>query len=294
MKKYLNDITADEAVATSTIVVLDILPLGLLVRFFVASVHVPDQQVMSSWSDVPRPVANGGLDAVRESIHVLGAALSDDPSIQESVFCETHRQFFFPSAALLSLGSAEMDDYTCIVLPVNAQTLTPGFPYAHFTQAATSKASVRRQARIRGEYAHLVLAAMKADAPLDEWTLVRTTIPGLLFVDKTPGSWLPLADGGSVFSFLPTISLSCPATVDAAGSCLVDVTVMQDGVPFDYEGDLRVEMLSGYASKTRVPVVGGCGSFRVLPLGLESGEDIRFKLGTKNVTGLASASIKVV
>jgi hypothetical protein len=135
---------------------------------------------------------------------------------------------------------------------------------------------------------------MRADAPLDDWTLVRTTIPGLLFIDKTPGDWQALASGVDVFTLLPTISLSCPATVGSNTACQVEVIVMKDGAPYDYSGELRVEMLTGYANKSRVPVANGRGAFKVLPLGLEVGEDIRIKVGSKNVTGLASATIKVV
>lgn len=294
MQKYLNDITANEAAAVSTIVVLDTVSQGWLLRFFVHGVARPNPPPATSWADVPQAPANAGLGAVDVPVDLLGAAVSDAPEIQEVVFREVHRQYFAPMGADLSLGSAEKDDYTCVVLPVNAQTLAPGFPYAHFTEASTSKASVRRMARVRGEYAHLVFASMKADAPLDDWTLVRTTIPGLLFVDKTPGDWQPLAIGEDVFTFLPTISLSCPATVAAGDVCQVEVTVMKDGAPYDYSGELRVEMLSGYANRSRVPVVNGCGAFKVLPLGLEVGEDIRIKVGTKNVTGLASATVRVV
>ena len=50
---------------------------------------------------------------------------------------------------------------------------------------------------------------------------------------------------------------------------------------------LYIEMVSGYAPNTRVKITNGVGSFRVIPLALEAGEELKVKVGWRLWPGAA-------
>ena len=97
----------------------------------------------------------------------------------------------------------------------------------------------------------------------------------------------------NLLQLMPTIAVNAPASVSADASAIVDVAMTQGGQALDYTGELTVEMVNGYAPKTRVSIVNGRGHFKVMALGLEAGDVLRAKIGTRLVSGLAEASINV-
>lgn len=273
------------------VVVLSIDAGGLLARHF-SIVHEFDGEAVGALPSY-QP-AGTGLSLPDSPQVVAGSALSSDPAVSQNAYVENARQFFAPEADSPVLGNAEQDDYACLVLPVANRSHEARTPYAHFVESKNAKAGVRRLARIKDQYAHLILTCMDAGAPIEDWCLVRTDMPQLVLVDKTAGEWETAPEGFTVADTLPTVVLGAAQTVARGVWADVSVSTVFAGAAFPYDGELQIEVLSGRANKSRVPIRGGQGTFKVMADGLDAGDAVRFKVGTKNVSGMASASLTVV
>jgi hypothetical protein len=290
MNKYRFKLTDDTADGDATVVALMTVESdGLLIRFFhrLNGSFVANSETISS---VVSPSV--GLTPVADRVVVSGSLLSDSQRVTGGLYSEVERQFFSPSVQS-NFGNAELDDYTAVVLPVQNATFAACAPYSHFVESKNVKASVRRLAQIKNQYAHIVLVSMRSQASISDWTLIRLDIPSVFLVDKTPGVWVSAAADFSIFDVLPTIALTAPQSVDANSWATVNVQLVENGAQSAYTGEFHLEVLSGRANKLRVPVVDGAGSFKVQADGLDPGDSIRVKVGTKNVSGLATATILV-
>jgi hypothetical protein len=298
MQKYFVS-RADVTIAANPQIVslLEAYGPGLIVRFFrVVEIDGPSAEALSAVPPVApiswEPYATlGGAGAL-----VSGSAISEVPSLAGATLREIERQTLNPQSIATGgdYGSAELYDFASIVLPVDFDGGARP-PINSFVEGATAKAGIRRVGWLRESIMSLICTATHVESPVEEWTLVRVAHPLVAFVDRTPGAWTTAPSGFSVFSTLPSVEIDAPATVALDGSATVEVRVVNpDGSPCLYDGDLVVEALAGYAAKRRVSIEGGVGSLRVLPLGLEAGDVIRVKVGTRLITGLADASISVV
>jgi hypothetical protein len=290
VNKYKFKLTDDIADGDAAVVALMTVESGgLLVRFF----HRLTGSFVANSETIPSVVSPSvGLTPVADRVIVSGSLLSDSPRVTGGLYSEVERQFFSPSVQS-NFGNAELDDYTAVVLPVQNATFAACAPYSHFVESKNVKASVRRLAQIKNQYAHIVLVSMRSQASISDWTLIRLDIPSVFLVDKTPGVWVSAAADFSIFDVLPTIALTAPQSVDANSWATVNVQLVENGAQSAYTGEFHLEVLSGRANKLRVPVVDGAGSFKVQADGLDPGDSIRVKVGTKNVSGLATATILV-
>ena len=93
---------------------------------------------------------------------------------------------------------------------------------------------------------------------------------------------------------LPTLELSGPSQIAKDGTATMQVTMKQGAITLSYSGDIAVETLAGYAPKTRVSMVNGSASFKVMALGLDVGDQMRVKVGTRTVSGMADKTLEVV
>jgi hypothetical protein len=262
---------------------------GLLVRFF----RRVGGDVTANSETIPSVVSHSvGLTPIADRVVISGSLLSDSPRVTGGFYSEVERQFFSPNVQS-NFGNAEMDDYTAIVLPVQNGTFAACAPYSHFVESKNVKASVRRLAQIKNQFAHIVLVSLQSQASLSDWTLLRLDMPSIFLVDRTPGNWISGSPSFSVFDVLPTVTLDAPQSVGSAEWVTVGVQLVDNGLQASYTGELHLEVLSGRANKLRVPVVDGAGSFKVQADGLDPGDSIRVKVGTKNVSGLATATILV-
>jgi hypothetical protein len=290
VNKYKFKLTDDTADGDATIVALMTVESdGLLVRFF----RRVGGDVTANSETIPSVVSPSvGLTPVADRVIVSGSLLSDSQRVTGGFYSEVERQFFSPSVQS-NFGNAELDDYTAVVLPVQNATFAACAPYSHFVESKNVKASVRRLAQIKNQFAHIVLVSLQSQASLSNWTLLRLDMPSIFLVDRTPGNWISGSPSFSVFDVLPTVTLDAPQSVGSAEWATVGVQLVDNGVQASYTGELHLEVLSGRANKLRVPITNGAGSFKVNADGLDTGDHVKIKIGTKNVSGLASATIQV-
>lgn len=288
--KYL--FSTQNAIPKDRVAVLQQAADGFLLRWFketTASLNTPPVTQL-------RALQFAASDLVVDISGVVygAAALSAelDPS---RLFVETHQQWISPSAMQDGMyGYAELYDFVALVAPVSP-SLDPQYTYNHFLQSINAKASVRRIGRVRGEYAHITFVADALSSPISEWTLVRYEVPGILFVDQTPGSWQAPEENFSLLALLPAVSVSTPAEVPANEYVDVQVSLTRGGQPLStYDGELVAEAVVGYCPKQRIQITGGVGQLRIGALGLAAGDSVRVKLGTRNVAGLTDVAIPVV
>lgn len=290
VNKYKFKLTDDTADGDAAVVALMTVESdGLLVRFF----HRLNGSSVANSETIPPVVSpTVGLTLIAGGTVISGSLLSDSPRVTGGLYSEVERQFFSPDAQS-NFGYAELDDYTAVVLPIKVDSFAACTPYLHFVESKNAKAGIRRLAQIKNQYAHVALVSMRSQASISDWTLIRLDMPSVFLVDKTPGVWVSAAADFSIFDVLPTITLTAPQSVDANSWVTVDVQLVENGVQSAYTGEFHLEVLSGRANKLRVPVVDGAGSFKVQADGLDPGDSIRVKVGTKNVSGLATATILV-
>lgn len=290
MNKYKFKLTDDTEDGDAIVVALmTVESNGLLVRFFR---RVIGDAIANSETIVSVTSPNVGLTPIADRVVISGSLLSDSPRVTGGFYSEVERQFFSPNVQS-NFGNAEMDDYTAIVLPVQNGTFAACAPYSHFVESKNVKASVRRVSQIKNQFSHIVLASAIRQAPMSDWSMVRLDMPYIFLVDKTPGDWVSVPADFSLFDILPSVALSAPQSVGSGEWATVSVQFLSNGVQTAYTGELHLEVLSGRANKLRVPITNGAGSFKVNADGLDTGDHVKIKIGTKNVSGLASATIQV-
>jgi len=225
--------------------------------------------------------------------YFVGSCVTDKPELADSKMLEIGRHIFRPTIGNGSvLGAAERRDFALFVLPFNGVDAI-GEPYNHFVESAQVKGAVSRNSRITGKKPVFMLYSDVADAPIDEWTLFYVDTSAFVLEDKTTGQWSDQSEFASV-SLLPEFAVQAPASVVAGGACSVSLSMMREGQLVNYSGEIQIEVVNGYAPNSRASVVNGVASINVIALGLNAGDQVRFKLGTKNISGLADVTIPVV
>ncbi len=295
MKKYLTKRPEVEfSENPHRIALLEQVNEGLVLRHFEVVEEntslIPNKDVqpaeMSSWAGYASLGADGQ--------YVEGDAFPEAPAFAGKILREVERQAFNPEDTTGNglFGSAEVYDFVAIVFPIAFDGKAHA-PYNHFVEGQSAKAAVRRIGQLRGKLAFLTLSAAQAEAPLSQWSLIRSEHPFVTFVDRTTGTWANTPASFSIYSTLPSISLSAPASVTQQGATVEVSLVDQSGKLFEYDGQLVVEPLAGYVNKRRIQVTNGVASFKAFPLGLEAGETMRVKVGTQNISGLADVTLTV-
>lgn len=107
---------------------------------------------------------------------------------------------------------------------------------------------------------------------------------------------LPIPDNVDTPMVYPTLILSGPPTVTAQDTATVTVECrMPSGeLRMDCSSEVFLESVVGVLPKTRVRLINGVGSFRVLTTGLDAGDTVRVKAGWRYVPGLGEVSIPVI
>jgi hypothetical protein len=220
-------------------------------------------------------------------------AVTEDAAFEDKVLTEIGRHIFRPMLDSESVcGVGERQDFAAFVLPFGSNGAVAE-PYNHFTESIDVKGVTPRNGRLRGAQPIFILYSDVANASLDDWTLIYVDSQPFVFEDATAGTWQPAPANFSLYGLLPTISVTAPSTVNADGSVTAQVTLSRDGDTLDYSGDLALEAVSGYLPKQRVTISEGMGSFKAMALGLEAGDTMRIKVGTRCVSGLAEANVTV-
>lgn len=113
---------------------------------------------------------------------------------------------------------------------------------------------------------------------------------------QLPETIYPLQDmGQAAAQAQPSLSFSGPSyiTQDAFADVQLSVTSYAGAVQDDVTARVYVEVISGYANKTRVDITGQT-TLRVSALGLLPGDVVHLKAGFKNFSGVAEIQIPVV
>jgi hypothetical protein len=184
-------------------------------------------------------------------------------------------------------GAGERGDFSAIVLSFGTEGEVRE-PYNHYADSVGSRGSLARSARLRNAVALFALYTPSQNLGFESSTLLHTNVGGFVIEDATDGQWADAPAGTTLYSLLPTVSLTCNS-IAADGAATVNVSVSNG-----YTGELVVESVSGYAPHSRVSVSNGAGAFKFMALGLSAGETARVKVGSKNISGLADLSIPVV
>ncbi len=147
------------------------------------------------------------------------------------------------------------------------------------------------------------LCPLRLMVPFKAWPLARFPLLvnahpdlGLIGNLESTGTLPPEAPFLPREQVLPSLKLTGPTAVAPDGAANITVAVVdKDGaVIADAACEVLLEAVAGYLPKARVAVAGGTGTFKVMALGLETGEAVRVKAGLGLFTGLADISIPVV
>jgi hypothetical protein len=279
-------------------------------EYFVRVEQINDSLVVRYFKIVPeadfsgQPVLNElpafdptGVTLLRQLIHdrqyINAEVVSTSLEAQGKTVREIGRQIFRPTIGEDAItGAGEQYDFSVFVLPFEIGDVVSE-PYNHFVESTNVKGEVNRNGRLRGAKAVFLLSADRSDSTLDNWTLTYIETPAFIIEDLTAGEWTTAPANFRAMSLLPTVELNTPASIAPDGTATITVTLKRDGVVVPYSGELVAEAVDGYAPIRRFNVVDGVGTFRVCALGLQIGEIMRIKVGTRVVTGLAAASIAV-
>jgi hypothetical protein len=94
---------------------------------------------------------------------------------------------------------------------------------------------------------------------------------------------------------LPMISIDGPDTIKANSTETFNISVTHhEGEPCLDSHTYYVDCIQGYAPNKEVNVVDGKGSLKVMALGLEPGDKLRFKINDRTWTGKAEKILDVV
>lgn len=231
---------------------------------------------------------------IRERVLLQASIVTSDPTASNKVAQEIGRQIFSPTITQdVQCGAGECNDFAAFIFGMNTLGELDE-PYNWFVQSTDVKGSLPRTSRLRNSQPILVLYSDKAGAPIDEWTLMYVDSIPFILEDTTLGVFEECASDFIVNSLLPEITATSNATVSSNDFIHVAVTVKRNDVLVDYSGELVVEAVSGYVPNTRVSILNGQGVFKAMALGLVSGNILRVKVGSKNISGLADISIPVV
>ena len=267
----------------------------LLVRYFKAH---PREQYFNEAIATELPAFDPASTAlmrltVTERNFIEPAAVTSDKSMEGMVLSEIGRHIFRPTIGNATIcGAGERNDFAAFVLPFGSDGGVAEV-YNHFTESGGVKGIVPRNGRLRGAQPIFILYSDVANAHLDDWTMIYIDSPPFVFEDNTVGLWQPAPNGFNLYSLLPTLTVEAPAAVDANGVATMSVKLSRNEKTLDYSGELALEAVSGYLPKRRVTVENGVGTFKAMALGLDAGDQLRVKIGTRNVTGLAEAQITV-
>jgi hypothetical protein len=221
------------------------------------------------------------------------AAVTAHPAFVGKVLTEIGRHIFRPTLNANSVcGAGERQDFAAFVLPFGSNGAVAE-PYNHFTESMNVKGVTPRNGRLRGGQPIFILYSDVADAALDDWTLIYADSQPFVLEDMTGGAWQNAPANFSLYGLLPTVSVGAPATVNADATATANVTLSRDGVTIAYSGELALEAVSGYLPKQRVTISNGTGSFKAMALGLETGDAMRIKVGTRCISGLAEANVTI-
>lgn len=262
---------------------------ALVVRYFVV---LPEDD-LAPLGDLPSVDVGAHMRAVVKSEScVEGSAIGLEGSLATARVKEIGRHVFNPQIGSATVvGAGEQKDFSAFVLPMSS-TGEVVEPYNHFAESANTKGTVNRTGRVKDAMAMFILYCDSAKAAVSNWTLIRPDADNLVVVDTTAGQWEVAQEGFNIFSLLPAVELRANG-VPNGGTATIEVSVKRDGQVVPYDGELVVEQVAGYVPNTRVTVFNGTGSFKVMPLGLVSGEFARVKVGTKTLSGMADISIPV-
>jgi len=230
---------------------------------------------------------------VTERNFVKASAVTGDARVKDAVLSEIGRHIFRPTIGNASIcGAGERNDFGVFVLPFGTDGAVAE-PYNHFTEASSVKGLSSRVGRLRGAQAVFLLYADNTASEIDNWLLINIEAAPFVLEDATDGGWQELPSTFDIRSVLPTVTLMAPKQIEPNGSADVRVALSRNGEKVDYTGELVVEPVDGYVPKTRVKIVNGEGAFRIMAFGLEPGETMRVKVGTKTVSGIADTVIAV-
>jgi hypothetical protein len=230
---------------------------------------------------------------IKNGPYIAGEAVTNEPTLQGRVFRETGRHIFrAPLRANTVLGHWERQDFSAFAFPFDA-ALNVSEPYNHFVDSVSVKGEIGRNSKLRNAQTLFLMYVDEADASINQWTLCYITSPMFLLEDTTQGEWEVAPAGLNYSALLPQVSLSAPANVAPDGWATVNVTLNRDNTPLAYDGEMVIEAVSGYLPKQRLQVHNGTASFRAMALGLQSGDALRVKVGTRLISGMASVSIEV-
>lgn len=294
MTRKILALNTPEAEVQADVAVLCVVGSSFVVRYFEVRAANPLAAAPLDALTTLQDTGTADLVFAEGEVFYTAAAFPEKEFPDGTLFVETAQHWIGPSVAQVGLlGYGEMYDFAALVAPVT-MGCKPTFMYNYFAQGSVVKGTVRRIGRLQNTFAHLTFIAAKISDPISQWTVVRGVVPCLAFIDRTVGSWETAPAGFSVLDLLPSVEVTTPTAV-ASGS-YADVVVQtknKDGTSYPYTGELVVDAISGYTTKSRVTMVNGQGSLRVMPLGLDVGDTVRVKINTRTISGMADVSIPV-
>lgn len=274
---------------------LDIASDALVARFFrvLSEEEHEDETIEQSLAPFD-PTSTALLrQVVTQRNFYAAAAVSADERLEGKVLSEIGRHIFRPTiGAGTVVGSGERHDFAAFVFPFDSSARVSE-PYNHFTESESVKGTFVRNGRLRDAQPIFFLYSDVATAPIAEWTLAYADVAPFVLEDRTGGDWAPAESSFSCYSLLPTFVATAPASIAPGGSATIEIAIKRGAATIPYSGEIAIEAIAGYAPMRRITARSGTASVRIWALGLEAGDAVRVKIGTRTISGLADVVIPV-
>ncbi|MCP4541407.1 MAG: hypothetical protein GY832_30120 [Chloroflexi bacterium] len=196
-----------------------------------------------------------------------------------------------------ALGVAEWSDYANWVFPLDRKGV-PQTPFNRFIETTGSKVRTPRFLELKK-----INCALQVYVPFSSCDFSSSSFSIALHPDYgiignlDSGQEVTLAEvvKGSPQAY-PCLSISGPREVTADGSAELTLslktergTLIKDAAPTVY-----LEQTAGYLPRCRLIPQDGKARFKIMALGLSTGDDIRIKAGFRHCGGLVDRTLKVV
>ncbi len=236
-------------------------------------------------ANVARLVTPGELLAERFENRLfceLGAVALDLDALQDRAEWSDHGNWLFPLSTPYSAGTAGL----------------PLAPFNRFPVSLAARMPAPRHLAVAGVNLPLQVYVPFRTCDLTDCCFRFTLHPDYGLVgDVDAGAEHTAADIPAIGRrALPSLRLDVPATLAPGGTASVEVRVVtgRGRLIADAALEVHLEAIGGYLPQRRVRIEGGRGAFRVIALGLETGERFRVKAGFRHFSGVAEAEIRIV
>lgn len=191
-------------------------------------------------------------------------------------------------------GAREQEAPNIFTFTIDPATGRVFAPTSNWTEGANRRSKGYRTSVVMGRQLAAMVFIPERGTPFTECSVIglcderygfKSNVPGWDIREKSSKG----VTDADIAELLPTIRLvrgGGSLAADEVGTVEVAVCTNSGAILHDWDGEVFLEQTGGYLPMLRVPVTNGLGRFRVMPLGLDSGDQFKVKVGFRLFSGV--------